>query len=129
MDTKYRVVTLQCRCLSSILFFQEEHDNANALAFWMANTSELLHFFKQDRNIGPYSIDSQDVLAEAVQVAFRELVMCLQNDLRQTMPAFLDDSDEDADEDWMMGTLVSVVVTGNIKKQLDHYVVLWGNLP
>ncbi|XP_064629486.1 afadin-like isoform X2 [Lineus longissimus] len=87
---------------------QEEHDNANALAFWMANTSELLHFFKQDRNIGPYSIDAQDILAEAVQVAFRELVLCLQNDLRQTMPAFLDDGDEDADEDWMMDDQVDV---------------------
>ena len=63
----------------------------------MANASEILHFFKMDRDIHLFSQDSQEMLAEAVQIAFHHLVRCLQYDLQRTLPAFLDDS-EDIDE-------------------------------
>ena len=63
----------------------------------MANASEILHFFKQDRDLHVFSADSQEMLAEAVQMAFHHLVRCLQYDLQKTLPAFLDEND-DSDE-------------------------------
>ncbi|KAK7107731.1 afadin-like isoform X2 [Littorina saxatilis] len=77
---------------------QEHHNDPTALAFWMANASEVLHFFKQDVEVQPYSADSQELLAEAVQMAFHHLVRCLQGDLQRVMPAFLDPSDAVDDE-------------------------------
>lgn len=82
--------------------FQENRDNPAALAFWMANASEILHFFKQDHDVHPFSRDAQEMLAEAVQISFHHLVQCLQYDLQRTMPAFLDDSDM-GDEDMNIG--------------------------
>nr|XP_022293041.1 afadin-like isoform X4 [Crassostrea virginica] len=70
-------------------------DNPAALAFWMANSSEILHFFKQDHDIHPFSQDAQEMLAESVQTAFHHLNRCLQYDLQKTLPAFLDENDED----------------------------------
>ncbi|KAH3729846.1 hypothetical protein DPMN_055824 [Dreissena polymorpha] len=74
---------------------QDNRDNPAALAFWMANASEVLHFFKQDRDIHPFSMDSQEMLAEAVQMAFHHLVVCLEYDLQRTLSAFLDENDDD----------------------------------
>ena len=65
----------------------------------MANASELLHFLKQDTDISRFSVDAQDILAEAVQVAFRYLISCIQLELRNTMPSFLIDTDDDINED------------------------------
>jgi len=42
-----------------------------SLAFWMANSAELLHFLKCDRHISAFSLDAQDILADTVQAAFR----------------------------------------------------------
>ena len=63
--------------------------DALALAVWMANSSEMLHFFSCDVDIAALSVDAQDVLAECVQHAFLLLVDTLQNNLHQTMPAFI----------------------------------------
>ena len=72
----------------------------------MANSSELLHFLKQDTDVSPYLKDSYQVLAQSVQMAFRHLVQCVEQELRQLMSAFLDvteDADmEDGDIDSMM---------------------------
>ena len=62
----------------------------------MANSSELLHFLKQDIDVSPYLKDSYQVLAQSVQMAFRHLVQCVEQELRQLMSAFLDVT-EDAD--------------------------------
>lgn len=67
----------------------------------MANASELLHFYKQDGDISRFSLDSQDVLANAVQMAFRYLVNCMQTELHHTMLAFLNPSDADMNDDGM----------------------------
>lgn len=64
----------------------------------MANASELLHFLKSDRHISAFSLDAQDILAETVQMAFRNLVECLQAELAAVMPVFLSEA-EDAAED------------------------------
>ena len=69
--------------------------DAPVLAFWMANASELLHFLKSDRHITSFSHQAQDILAEAIHLAFKQLVVCLQADLEMTMPNLLLDIDDD----------------------------------
>ncbi|RMX59810.1 hypothetical protein pdam_00007299 [Pocillopora damicornis] len=85
---------------------EENSQLPSSLAFWMANSSELLHFLKQDIDVSPYLKDSYQVLAQSVQMAFRHLVQCVEQELRQLMSAFLDvteDADmEDGDIDSMM---------------------------
>ena len=51
----------------------------------MANSSELLHFLKSDRHVTSFSLQAQDILAEAVHLAFKQLVLCLQQDLKGVM--------------------------------------------
>jgi len=98
-------------CICTLHFFiffillQDNRDNPATLAFWMANASEILHFFKQDRDVHPFSQDSQEMLAEAVQMAFHHLVHCLQYDLQRTLYAFIDENDDD-DE---IGTVLCIV--------------------
>lgn len=50
---------------------QKQKNIAGALAFWMANASELLNFVKQDRDLSRVTLDAQDVLAHLVQMAFK----------------------------------------------------------
>lgn len=50
---------------------QKQKNIAGALAFWMANASELLNFIKQDRDLSRITVDAQDVLAHLVQMAFK----------------------------------------------------------
>jgi hypothetical protein len=61
----------------------------------MANASEILHFLKSDRHITSFSHQAQDLLAEAVHLAFKHLVVCLQADLEMSLPALLYDGDDD----------------------------------
>lgn len=77
---------------------QKQKNIAGALAFWMANASELLNFVKQDRDLNRVTLDAQDILAHLVQMAFKYLVHCLQADLNNYMPAFLDDPEEQPTE-------------------------------
>lgn len=74
---------------------QERNSDVNSLAFWMANASELLHFLKSDRQIGAFSLDAQDVLAEVVQLAFRHLVTCFQAEFSTYIGHFLLERDEE----------------------------------
>ncbi|KAK2145409.1 hypothetical protein LSH36_684g01025 [Paralvinella palmiformis] len=82
---------------------QENVSNVQALSFWMANSSELLHFLKQDREICIDTKLGQDQLAQVVQTAFHQLVDCMQADLHHVMPAFLDESMEDLQTDSEIG--------------------------
>ena len=68
---------------------------AEPLAFWMANASELLHFLQSDRHITSFSHQAQDLLAEAVHLAFKYLVVCLQSELEMSLPALFYDGDDD----------------------------------
>ena len=119
-------------CVCVVGTSQKQKNIAGALAFWMANASELLNFIKQDRDLSRITLDAQDILAHLVQMAFksvcvyvcvpcqtddglellhclivmsvvfnklrcvvfRYLVHCLQADLNNYMPAFLDDPEE-----------------------------------
>lgn len=61
------------------------------LAFWLANSSELLHFLKNDRHLSAFTLDSQEILADAIQFAFTGLVRAQQAGLREALSSFPDD--------------------------------------
>ncbi|KAK9888640.1 hypothetical protein WA026_000868 [Henosepilachna vigintioctopunctata] len=60
---------------------QDRSTEITSQAFWLANASELLHFLKSDRHVSAFSIQAQDTLADAVQLAFKNLVACLTDEL------------------------------------------------
>ncbi|KAH7982082.1 hypothetical protein HPB52_002877 [Rhipicephalus sanguineus] len=69
---------------------EQQQRDAGPLAFWLANASELLHFLRQDRHLSAYTLDAQDLLTEALQLAFRQLVSAQRRELAQALPrAFL----------------------------------------
>ncbi|XP_072265209.1 afadin isoform X17 [Pyxicephalus adspersus] len=118
---------------------QKQKSIAGALAFWMANASELLNFIKQDRDLSRITLDAQDVLAHLVQMAFKYLVHCLQSELGNYMPAFLDDPEENLQRpkiDDVLHTLtgamsllrrcrVNAALTIQLFSQLFHFINMW----
>ncbi|CAF0787688.1 unnamed protein product [Adineta ricciae] len=73
---------------------EECHENGGYLAYWIANTSELLYFIKQDRDISKISHDVQDRLAECVQRLFRYLTHLVQNELDKYLTSFTNPQDD-----------------------------------
>ncbi|XP_069035408.1 afadin isoform X17 [Lepisosteus oculatus] len=119
---------------------QKQKNIAGALAFWMANASELLNFIKQDKDLSRITLDAQDVLAHLVQMAFKYLVHCLQSDLSNYMPAFLDDPEEQNPQrpkiEDVLHTLtgamsllrrcrVNAALTIQLFSQLFHFINMW----
>ncbi|XP_037099937.1 afadin isoform X9 [Syngnathus acus] len=119
---------------------QKQKNIAGALAFWMANASELLNFVKQDRDLSRVTLDAQDVLAHLVQMAFKYLVHCLQADLNNYMAAFLDDPEEHNPQrpkiEDVLHTLtgamsllrrcrVNAALTIQLFSQLFHFINMW----
>ncbi|XP_036281474.1 afadin isoform X15 [Pipistrellus kuhlii] len=119
---------------------QKQKNIAGALAFWMANASELLNFIKQDQDLSRITLDAQDVLAHLVQMAFKFLVHCLQAELNNYMPAFLDDPEENSLQrpkiDDVLHTLsgamallrrcrVNAALTIQLFSQLFHFINMW----
>ncbi|XP_051954305.1 afadin-like isoform X9 [Xyrauchen texanus] len=119
---------------------QKQKNIAGALAFWMANASELLNFIKQDKDLSRITLDAQDVLAHLVQMAFKYLVHCLQLDLNNYMPAFLEDPDEQNPQrpkiEDVLHTLtgamsllrrcrVNAALTIQLFSQLFHFINMW----
>uniref|UniRef100_A0A8C2DF89 Afadin n=1 Tax=Cyprinus carpio TaxID=7962 RepID=A0A8C2DF89_CYPCA len=119
---------------------QKQKNIAGALAFWMANASELLNFIKQDKDLSRITLDAQDVLAHLVQMAFKYLVHCLQSDLNNYMPAFLEDPDEHNPQrpkiEDVLQTLtgamsllrrcrVNAALTIQLFSQLFHFINMW----
>uniref|UniRef100_A0AAQ4RDQ6 Afadin, adherens junction formation factor a n=1 Tax=Gasterosteus aculeatus aculeatus TaxID=481459 RepID=A0AAQ4RDQ6_GASAC len=120
--------------------FHKQKNIAGALAFWMANASELLNFVKQDRDLSRVTLDAQDVLAHLVQMAFKYLVHCLQADLNNYMPAFVDDPEEHNPQrpkiEDVLHTLtgamsllrrcrVNAALTIQLFSQLFHFINMW----
>lgn len=64
---------------------QDRSTESTSQAFWLANASELLHFLKSDRHVSAFSLQAQDTLADAVQLAFKNLVACLTDELNSAM--------------------------------------------
>ncbi|XP_053737059.1 afadin isoform X3 [Synchiropus splendidus] len=119
---------------------QKQKNIAGALAFWMANASELLNFIKQDRDLSRITLDAQDILAHLVQMAFKYLVHCLQADLNNYMAAFLDDPEEHNPQrpkiEDVLHTLtgamsllrrcrVNAALTIQLFSQLFHFINMW----
>ena len=45
--------------------------SVSELSFWMANTSELLNFVRQDQDLTSITAEIQDNFAKTVQLSFR----------------------------------------------------------
>ncbi|XP_067900730.1 afadin isoform X3 [Heterodontus francisci] len=136
-----KMVSMMEGVIQDIAQYEQKQKNiAGALAFWMANASELLNFIKQDRDLSRITLDAQDVLAHLVQMAFKYLVHCLQSDLNNYMPAFLEDPDEANPQrpkiDDVLHTLtgamsllrrcrVNAALTIQLFSQLFHFINMW----
>uniref|UniRef100_A0A1I8P1F7 Afadin n=1 Tax=Stomoxys calcitrans TaxID=35570 RepID=A0A1I8P1F7_STOCA len=113
---------------------QEQYTDPRILAFWMANSSEFLHFLKSDRHISAFSVQAQEVLAESVQTAFRNLVNCFRVELSQTLNQFLSETiDHDSAAGLVLTVLgsamallrrcrVNAALTIQLFSQLFHYI-------
>ncbi|KAL5273672.1 MLLT4 family protein [Megaselia abdita] len=113
---------------------QDQFTDPRILAFWMANSSEFLHFLKSDRHISAFSIQAQEVLAESVQTAFRNLVNCFRMELSQTLNQFISETiDHDSAAGLVLTVLGSVMallrrcrvnaaLTIQLFSQLFHYI-------
>lgn len=53
---------------------QRQGSIAGALAFWMANSSELLNFLKHDRELSPLTQQSQLDLSNLVHKAYKSVL-------------------------------------------------------
>ncbi|XP_066553588.1 afadin isoform X15 [Amia ocellicauda] len=132
------IVTKMVNMMEGVI--QKQKNIAGALAFWMANASELLNFIKQDKDLSRVTLDAQDVLAHLVQMAFKYLVHCLQSDLNNYMSAFLDDPEEQNPQrpriEDVLHTLtgamsllrrcrVNAALTIQLFSQLFHFINMW----
>ncbi|XP_069688876.1 afadin isoform X3 [Periplaneta americana] len=139
-ERAHRLTVLLARVATIIHnVIQEKYADAKSLAFWMANSSELLHFLKSDRHISAFSLDAQDILADCVQIAFKNLVSCLQGDLAAAMPHFMserDDNPEDENTATVLQVLTSAMallrrcrvnaaLTIQLFSQLFHFMNMW----
>ncbi|XP_054990123.1 afadin isoform X6 [Sorex araneus] len=140
-ERPHRVIAIVSKMVSMMeSVIQKQKNIAGALAFWMANASELLNFIKQDRDLSRITVDAQDVLAHLVQMAFKYLVHCLQSELNNYMPAFLDDPEENSLQrpkiDDVLHTLtgamsllrrcrVNAALTIQLFSQLFHFINMW----
>lgn len=120
----------------------ENQNNQSGLAFWLANSSEILHFLKNDRHLSAFTFDSQDILSEAVHVAFNFLVKCQQNELQAALSTFATDIEEqnNAAIDSMTNNILKVLsnsmqllrrfrvnaaLTIQLFSQLFHFINMW----
>ena len=63
------------------------------LSYWLANTTEFLFFLKKDVHLAQVSFDAQELLADTVQLTFKNLAAIMQHQLNQVLDAFFDPSD------------------------------------
>ncbi|XP_054265446.1 uncharacterized protein LOC128988204 isoform X2 [Macrosteles quadrilineatus] len=142
-ERAYKLTLMLARVAAMIHnVIQERYCEVKSLALWLANASELLHFLKSDRHVSAFSLDAQDTLADAVQIAFRHLVACLQAELAAVMPNFLSERDElshdpeDSSSASELGVLASAMallrrcrvnaaLTIQLFSQLFHFINVW----
>ena len=120
----------------------ENHTNQSSLAFWLANSSEILHFLKNDRHLSAFTFDSQDIMAESVQIAFNFLVGCQQNELKEVLSTFTKDIVDQSNNamDMMTQNILKVLsnsmqllrrfrvnaaLTIQLFSQLFHFINMW----
>ncbi|XP_069391951.1 afadin isoform X2 [Paralichthys olivaceus] len=119
---------------------QRQQTIAGALAFWMANSSELLNFFKHDKDLCPLTRQSQLDLSHLVHRAHSCLLQCLQNELTKHLPTFLIDPEQHgtlpAGIEMVLNTLMNTMsllrrcrvnpaLTIQLFSQLFHFISAW----
>ncbi|XP_041828575.1 afadin [Melanotaenia boesemani] len=119
---------------------QRQKAMAGALAFWMANSSELLNFLKHDKDLSPLTQNSQLNLSHQVHRAYSFLLQCLQNELRKHLPTFLIDPEQHgalpAGIEMVLNTLMNAMsllrrcrvnptLTIQLFSQLFHFISIW----
>ncbi|XP_039993356.1 afadin-like [Xiphias gladius] len=119
---------------------QRQQTIAGAIAFWMANSSELLNFFKHDKDLCPLTQQSQLDLSHLVHKAYRCLLQCLQNELTKHLPTFLIDPEQHgplpAGIEMVLNTLMNTMsllrrcrvnpaLTIQLFSQLFHFISAW----
>ncbi|XP_008304631.1 afadin [Stegastes partitus] len=119
---------------------QRQQTIAGALAFWMANASELLNFLKHDKDLGPLTQQGQLDLSHLVHKAYSYLLQCLQNELRKHLPTFLIDPEQHgplpAGIEMVLNTLMNAMsllrrcrvnpaLTIQLFSQLFHFISAW----
>lgn len=119
---------------------QRQQAIAGALAFWMANSSELLNFLKHDKDLSPLTEQSQLDLSKMVHKAYSCLLQCLQNELRKHLPTFLIDPEQHgtlpAGIEMVLNTLMNTMsllrrcrvnpaLTIQLFSQLFHFISAW----
>ncbi|XP_049918592.1 afadin isoform X3 [Epinephelus moara] len=119
---------------------QRQQAIAGALAFWMANSSELLNFLKHDKDLSSLTQQSQLDLSHLVHKAYSYLLQCLQSELRKHLPTFLIDPEQHgalpAGIEMVLNTLMNTMsllrrcrvnpaLTIQLFSQLFHYISVW----
>ncbi|XP_029284012.1 afadin [Cottoperca gobio] len=119
---------------------QRQQTLAGALAFWMANSSELMNFFKLDKDLDQLTRQSQLDLSRLVHRAHSFLLQCLQSDLRKHLPTFLIDPEQHgalpAGIELVLNTLMNTMsllrrcrvnpaLTIQLFSQLFHFISAW----
>ncbi|XP_071380560.1 afadin [Centroberyx affinis] len=125
---------------ASRVSFQKQQAIAGALAFWMANSSELLNFLKHDQDLSPLTQQAQADLSHLVHKAYKCLIQCLQNELRKHLPIFLIDPEQHgrlpAGIEMVLNTLMNTMsllrrcrvnpaLTIQLFSQLFHFISAW----
>ena len=60
--------------------------HAPSLAFWLANTTELLHFLESDKHVHSYATEARAILTQGVRASFQQLVRLLEQELGLVIP-------------------------------------------
>lgn len=63
------------------------------LAFWLANSSDLSHFYKQDKHLSHFTIEAQEILYDSIRASFKYLLSCKQIELDAVLHLFFDERD------------------------------------
>ena len=74
------------------------HLNHLILAYWLANSSEFLYILKHDKNLSSVSLDSQEVLAGCVQIAFYYMKNLIEKKLDFLLNEFINPTDDEDTE-------------------------------
>ncbi|KAM9777512.1 afadin [Neosynchiropus ocellatus] len=119
---------------------QGQQAAAGALAFWLANASELLNFLSHDAHLSRWTQQSQLDLSRSVYAAYRGLLQSLQTELGRHLPTFLVDPEHHgalpAGIELVLNTLmngmsllrrcrVNPALTVQLFSQLFHFISAW----
>ncbi|XP_019848684.1 PREDICTED: uncharacterized protein LOC105316712 [Amphimedon queenslandica] len=71
---------------------KESKNIAGPLAFWLSNTSELLHFLRRDYQLYMYAQEYENMLTSIIHMAYKHFTECMIREISLYLPAFLSDS-------------------------------------